>query len=96
LPEVEPSATLVTKDDRATTTTNNYNNTNIRAGRTKAMTETSDRGGARPWMAQRARGGCINRAFRKEMTPADANFVETVTQRNFRSQNLPQQPPPTN
>jgi hypothetical protein len=34
-------------------------------------------------MAQRR--GCINGAFRKEMTLADANFVEKVTQRNFHS-----------
>jgi hypothetical protein len=40
-------------------------------------------------------GRCSNGAFRKEMTPVDANFVETATQRNLHSQNLPRQPPPT-
>jgi hypothetical protein len=87
---------------------NNYGGTNIRVGQTKATTEqkllhntntynsrhnySRYRGGAQP---RTARGGCINEAFRKEMTPADANFVETVTQRKFHSITKAPQPPPT-
>jgi hypothetical protein len=32
---------------------------------------------------------CINKAFRKEMTSADANFVARITQRNFGPQTCP-------
>jgi hypothetical protein len=58
-------------------------------GKTLAIGAGHDRG----W--RKGGGGCSNRTFRKEMTPTDANFVESATQRNFHSQNLPRQPPPT-
>jgi hypothetical protein len=95
-PEVEPGATSVTRDDQTTTTANNNDNTINQAGGTKATTEqkftqgghsntSSGRGEARRRMASREHRGSINGAFRKEMMPADANFVETYTQGNFRS-----------
>jgi hypothetical protein len=73
LPEVEPSTTSMAEDGQATTTANNYGNTSLR--------EDQSEGGA--WCS--GRKGCINEAFRKGMTPTDANYVETVTRRNFGS-----------
>jgi hypothetical protein len=69
----EPSTTSVAEDGQATTTANNYGNSSLSEGRA--------------WHS--GRGGCINVAFRKEMTPADANHIETTTQRNFRSEACP-------
>jgi hypothetical protein len=77
LPEVEPSTTSVAEDGQATTTENNYGNTNLR----------EDQSEGRAWRS--GQGGCINVAFRKGMTPADANHIETVTRRNFSSKACP-------
>jgi hypothetical protein len=45
VPEVEQNATSVTKDDQATTTTNNFGNTNIREDQSETHAAKHPRGG---------------------------------------------------